>query len=133
MSVFWTDKKTLSHSSLAIAISHMPNTLSLKEKGKKNWYNSPSRTTFTTLSYTSSGLSNDLINMTATVVQSCPEATELEPWQANWISTSSAFFSLWPPMWITAGLDLSWLWWDSFSCCWSYHNVHDKPIVCVRE
>lgn len=58
----------------------MPNTLSLKEKGKKNLYNSPRRTTFTTFSYTTSGLSNDLINVTAAVVQNCPEAIELEPW-----------------------------------------------------
>lgn len=39
----------------------------------------PRRKTFT------SGLSNDVINMSATVVQSCPGAIELEPWQANWI------------------------------------------------
>lgn len=36
-------------------------------------------------------------------------------------------------MWITAGLDLSWLWWHSFSCCWSHSNARDKPIACVWE
>lgn len=71
--------RKISRSFFAVVIGHMPNISSLKEKWKKDWYNSP-RTTFTTFSYTTSGLSNGLINMTATVVQSCPEAIELEPW-----------------------------------------------------
>lgn len=34
--VSWKGKKTLCHSSVAIVVSHMPDNLSLKEKGKEN-------------------------------------------------------------------------------------------------
>lgn len=81
--VSWKGKKTLCHSSLAIVVSHMPDNLSLKEKGKKKTLPGEKPSLFSHAPL--QGLSNDVISMTATVAQSCPGAIELQPWQANWV------------------------------------------------
>lgn len=75
--VSWKGEETLCHSSLAIVVKSYARQFVIE--GEREEELSPRRETFT------SGLSNDLINMTATVVPSCPGAIELEPWQPNWI------------------------------------------------